>query len=136
MRTRRWIRQRTSLTGKLTFRRSCKQLSSDKGNKSGRITLAAAGIALAGTLGAPIVTEVTKHPQVPPMNETCLQLQLEYIRAIEDSSTQRELILPGKDGLSTLAEDPQAKYCHLHVDDFVAPPSSVRPKDSNRHKTR
>jgi hypothetical protein len=85
-----------------------------------RAALAVAGLALIGTLSAPIVAESVKTDP-PPLPESCLELQTEYATAIEQSLVSRERILPGIDGKSTMLTDPQAQYCGLQPSSFEPP---------------
>ena len=86
-----------------------------------RATLAVAGLALIGTLSAPIVAESAKADP-PPLPGSCLELQADYAKAIEQSPISRERILPGIDGRSTMLTDPQAQYCGLQPSSFEIPP--------------
>ena len=86
-----------------------------------RATLAVAGLALIGTLSAPIVAESAKADP-PPLSKSCLELQTDYAKAIEESPISRERILPGVDGKSTMLTDPQAQYCGLQPSSFETLP--------------
>jgi len=86
-----------------------------------RTTLAVAGLALMGTLSAPIIAESAKIDP-PPLSKSCLELQTDYAKAIEESPISHERILPGVDGKSTMLTDPQAQYCGLQPSSFETLP--------------
>jgi hypothetical protein len=67
---------------------------------------------------APIAGEATKKGPPPQLTQTCLELQQRYAEAVLRSPADRERILPGVDGQSTLLRDPQAKYCDIRPEDF------------------
>jgi hypothetical protein len=75
-----------------------------------RVALAAAGLALCGTMTAPVIAEAVKAESPPPTTKTCLELESDYASAIRRSSEDRERILPGVDGKSTLLTSPQAQH--------------------------
>lgn len=85
-----------------------------------RVALVAAVLALIGAISAPIVAELTKADSPPTLNYSCLELLQKYVEAVQ-RPVDRERILPGKDGQSTLLRDPQAQYCHVLPEDVDSP---------------
>jgi hypothetical protein len=82
------------------------------------VALTAAVLAAGAAVCAPITAELTKADPPPQLTQSCLQLQQSYVEAVQKSPADRERILPGIDGRSTLLSDPQAQYCGITPEDF------------------
>jgi hypothetical protein len=82
-----------------------------------RLALAVAGMALLGSLAAPVATLMVSSDRRPA--ESCVVIYDHYSDEIAKGPAQREAILPGADGRSVLNDDPDARYCHLTAASFA-----------------
>jgi hypothetical protein len=86
--------------------------------RSETLALVIAGLTLLGSVAAPVATIATDRDPQPV--ESCVAIYDHYDAEIAKGSAQREAVLPGADGRSLIADDPDARYCHLTEADFPA----------------